>query len=147
METWIQVSFLLQKGYCFLQLRQGVAAKMSEKTWALGNVTECISILLQLKTQSPLTVLVSVLKQEWRALLYSKELCLWTFKWPWYTLLSTETAKLISPCLDAQEHMIVELLEMRKRKFPSHPEPLLSTFESLATFKFFCKVRDAVPRL
>lgn len=48
--------FLLQKGYCFLQLRQGLTAKMSEETCALGNVTECSPILLLLKTQSPLTV-------------------------------------------------------------------------------------------
>lgn len=116
METWIQVSFLLQKGYCFLQLRGSLPK--CQRRCASGNVTECSSILLLLKAQSPLTVLVSVFKGKWKALLYSKVICLWTFRWSQYTLLSTERARLISHCVNAQEHKIVELLETRSKKAP-----------------------------
>lgn len=142
METSFQV--LPASERLLLFTTEGLTAKTSEKTRASGNVTECSSFLLLLKAQSPLTVLVSVFKGEWKALLYSKVLCLWTFKWPWYALLGTERAKLISHCVDAQEHKTVELLGKRRKKLPWHPEhPSLSP----ATPKLFCKVRDAVPRL
>lgn len=49
------------------------------------------------------------------------------FKWPWYTMLSTERAKLISHCVDAQEQN-VELLGMRRKKLPPHPEHLYLYF-------------------
>lgn len=53
---------MLPDSHCFLQPRQTCTAKTCQKSQrALGNVTECRSVVLLLVMQSPATVLVSVL--------------------------------------------------------------------------------------
>lgn len=117
METWIQVSFLLQKGYCFFQLR-GSLPKCRRRC-ASGNVTECSSILLLLKAQSPLTVLVSSVQREVKGIAVQQgnlpvNLQVISVHTPQYWERQADFS--LCQCPGTQD--FVELLEMRRKKAP-----------------------------
>lgn len=117
METWIQVSFLLQKGYCFFQLR-GSLPKCRRRC-ASGNVTECSSILLLLKAQSPLTVLVSSVQREVKGIAVQQGNLPVNLQ-----VISVHTPQYWERQADfSWEHKILlSYLKWGGKKLPSHPE-------------------------
>lgn len=84
---------------------QTCTAKIYQKRHcALGNMTERSYILFLHVTKRTVTVLVLVLKLGVTdiAVQQCENLSMNYFESPWYILLNTETAKLISHCLDVQ---------------------------------------------
>lgn len=147
METWIQVSFLLQKGYCFLQLRgslpkcqkrhvpQGMwlSAALSSSYWkhkahwqfwsrcSKESERHCCtySKVLSCEPSSDLGTHSSVLREP-----------------SWFPIVWMPT-----------NTRLLSYLEWGGKSSHHVQNTLLSTFESLATPKCFCKARDAVSRL
>lgn len=139
--------FLLQKGYCFLQLRQGLTAKMSEETTCLGECDWVQPYPAPTENTKPTdsSGLGVKMGSERYCCTARNSACEPSSDLGTHSSVLTEPSWFLIVWMPRNTRLL-SYLEWGGES-SHHIQNILSTFEWLATSKLFCKVRDAVPRL